>query len=140
MINNNVVSQAEAQIGTLQAELNDLREARLKNSVRSFCEELKRQGKLPPAWQRKGKGFMLHLEKLPEVRVIRTGRGEDPCLWDDERPVDRFRAFLEALPPTLARQVELEEANREVAKFMEERGGSYSEALLEVSRQRPELF
>lgn len=79
-------------------ELDALRRAQRRTQLQSFCQTLKQQGKLLPAWEKLG--IVDFLEALDVLHVqqgsagIHFGEGDEPTT-----PLEWFKAFLASLPP-----------------------------------------
>ena len=76
---------------SLKAEIETLKQQKRRAELAMFCERLKRDGRLLPAWEEKG--LLDFLLTLDETRVLRFGEiGEQsPLAW--------FCSFLEQIPP-----------------------------------------
>gem|GEM_PF-5371063 len=76
----------------LKAELAEATEAKRKEEIHSFCEDLKREGKLLPAWQDAGlEEFMLSLDSEGKKKF-------SGALKDEQTPAEFFKNLLGAMP------------------------------------------
>jgi len=82
----------------LKAEIETDRSARARTDIEKFCEEMRRSGRMLPAWEAGGLvEFMLHLDGHEPRIETADGRRLTPLEW--------FRELLRSLPP----QIELRE-------------------------------
>ena len=139
----------------LKSEIENLKREKRRAELAMFCERLKREGRLHPAWEEKG--LLEFLLTLDETRTLTFGD------VGDKSPLEWFRSFLEEIPqivrleeiagetehPLLpdrslpqpadgvAVSPESVETHKRVLAFQEKHPGtSYIEALSHVIRKR----
>lgn len=121
------------------------RSERKKTEIKSYCEQLKKEGKLIPAWEKLGlQEFMLSLDS-EEVMEFAEGAKVSRADW--------FKGFLDELPKVIdfeeiaSRDKDAggggdnEKREKLISDYMgQNKDTSYKEAVLAISSKHPELF
>ncbi len=124
-----------------------------RQEVSEFCESLKKQGRLVPAMEKLGMGITGFMQAIAGIETAYefAEAGEDGKKAT-ERPLEFMQAFLARLPRAIefAEVAKDEEdpgggdmdAKREraIRKHMDDHKMDYKDAMLAVSKKRPELF
>ncbi|MCD6384205.1 hypothetical protein J7M23_00355, partial [Candidatus Sumerlaeota bacterium] len=94
-----ILKQAREQIHRLQEEkrraeeeLRLLRQSLLRQDIIHFFEDLKRQGKFLPAWEKMG--IIKFMEMLSDTETVRFAEDDE----EPRSPLQWFRNFLSSLP------------------------------------------
>jgi len=137
---------ARAELAAERAKHADSRAARRTEEIHSFCESLKREGKLIPAWQDAGiEAFMLSLESLEDKKKFAEKDKEE------RTPAEFFRDLLKGMPELVkfaetAAEEGGQPADSDEHEFMqvarqyaEEKKCSMSAAMSHVVKKQPEL-
>jgi hypothetical protein len=130
--------QAEKRVKALERE-------RAHERIVSFCETLKKEGRLVPAWEEAG--IVKFIEQLPDTAVVKFSEAEGA---QEISPRQWFMDFLIGLPKVVEfkelapRQGELPDdpAKRFLAlthELMRKEKIDFAEALSRVQREQPEL-
>ena len=122
-----------------------------KGNIASFCETLEREGKLTPAMMTAGMGMTNFLESIAAIETpIEFAEGEEK---GEQTPLEFMQTFLSGLPKSIefgevatadrdpGAGGDAEKRERLVSTYMERNPkASYRDAVLSVSREKPELF
>lgn len=128
-------------------KLSETEKKQRAESIHAFCETLKKEGKLLPAWQDMGLGKFMENLSDDDADVVKFAEKSD----DKLTPLGFMKKFLEALPDTvkfgeIAKSGEAVKTGGEsekedaIEKYMETHKVKYRDAALAVSKDRPDLF
>ncbi len=118
-------------------------------SVTEFMEGLKKKGILVPAMEKMGMGITCFMQALAGIETMYEFSGDKT---KKETPLEFMEVFLASLPPSV-NFTEVaqgkdddgegdtdEKRERLVRQHMKDNGVDYREAVLAVSKERPDLF
>ncbi|MDA8156883.1 MAG: hypothetical protein M0Z52_10605 [Actinomycetota bacterium] len=117
-------------------------------SVAEFIEGLKQKGTLPPAMERMGMGITSFMQAVAGLDAVYEFSADKT---KKETPLEFMKAFLCSLPASInfgevaesdgsdEDSVE-EKRDRMIRQHMKDNGVNYKEAVLAVSKERPDLF
>ena len=148
-------AEKEAALRAREAQIATRAQEARKKEVADFCEGLKKQGVLVPAMEKVGMGITAFMQAISGIETTYEF-AEKPEAGDSNKgrqtPLEFMEAFLAGLPRAIEfREVakdedapeggdENEKRERAIRSHMKEHKMGYKEAMLAVSKKRPELF
>ncbi len=146
-------AKKESALKAKEAELIRLADEARKKEVADFCESLKRQGKLVPAMEKLGMGITGFMQAIAGIETAyEFAEASEDGKKATERPLEFMQAFLARLPRAIEfAEVATDEEDpgggdmdakreRAIRKHMDDHKMDYKDAMLAVSKKRPELF
>ena len=122
-----------------------------KDGISSFCEALQKEGKLTPAMMKVGMGMTNFLESIAAIETtIEFGEADSK---KKQTPLEFMQSFLRGLPKAIEFREfaaddkdpgaggDAEKRERLISNYMEKNPkATYRDAVLSVSKEKPELF